>query len=304
MPVAGFSDGVLGVPWCSEWLDARAVLGLNAQSDGTLMPAALADGSFGQARMTTSEVGLWEKAILTKLGLGDLLTVSFGTHSAKATLLSWAAKADLSSHHRKLLGAHVDKEEKSMLTYARDAMAGPLMHLKRVFTAVRERRFLPDASSSGRWVEIMAPQPASSRKMGEESLAAFEREDCEKPISLVEETSPVVVPTSPVESESDGESSGTSVPSDDEAVEEDKEVENTAVAIAEGTPEVNKTRDLPSAGIVRHMRYRTIHIRGGLDGEFKTACGLTLLPVDYEKMSEWAAVAWPLCGRKKCFGSV
>ena len=287
LPVAGFADGVLGAPWCAEWLGARAALGLNAEIDGTLMPAALADGSFGLARMTTSEVGLWEKAILTKLGLHDLVTASFGTRSAKAILLSWAAKADLPSHHRKLLGAHVDKEEKSMLTYARDALAGPLRHLQKVFIAVHERKFLPDASRSGRWVDEKASQPASSQEKGEESSADSEAE-----------------PTSVVDSSSEAKSSGTSAPSDDEEVEENKEVEQTAVAIAEHTPEVNKTRQMPPAGIVRHMRYRTIHIRGGVDGEFKTACGLTLLPDDYEKMSDWPPAAWPLCKRARCFGSV
>ena len=38
-----------------------------------------------------------------------------------------------------------------MLTYARDAMAGPLQKLGMIFAAVREHRFFPDASRSGRW---------------------------------------------------------------------------------------------------------------------------------------------------------
>ena len=75
------------------------------------------------------------------------------------------------------------------------------------------------------------------------------------------------------------------------------------MAIAEDMPEINQPREMPSAGLVRHMRYRTIHVRGGLEGDFKTECGLTLLPDDYEEVSVWPAVAWPLCGRKKCFGS-
>ena len=57
LPVAGFARGVLGSPWCAEWLAARAHLGLDAVEDGTLLPAAYEDGTFGAGRMTTSEVG-------------------------------------------------------------------------------------------------------------------------------------------------------------------------------------------------------------------------------------------------------
>lgn len=125
LPVAGFARGVLDIPWCEMWLAARAQLGLDAAEDGTLMPAAYGDGSFGAGRMSTSELGHWEKSILFKMGLAEASSEQFGTHSAKATLLSWAAKADLAPHDRRLLGARVDREEKSMITYARDAMAGP-----------------------------------------------------------------------------------------------------------------------------------------------------------------------------------
>jgi len=144
LPVAGFAQGILDVPWCACWLEAREVLNLNAMDDGTLQPAAYEDGTFGDGRMTTSEIGQWERAVLRKLGLEEAESTRFGTHSAKATLLSWAAKADLTPHHRRLLGAHVDKDEQSMLTYARDAMAGPLEKLGLVLQAIRERRFNPD----------------------------------------------------------------------------------------------------------------------------------------------------------------
>ena len=133
------------------WLQARREIGLDAAVDGTLLPAACDDGSFGAARMATSDIGRWEKAILLKLGLREALAEHFGTHSAKATLLSWAAKAYLSPHHRRLLGSHVDRDEKSMLTYARDALAGPLSKLGAILQAVRQRRFHPDESRSGRW---------------------------------------------------------------------------------------------------------------------------------------------------------
>ena len=152
LPVAGFARGVLDSPWCAEWLKARDHMGLDAEQDGTLMPEACEYGVFGTGRMSTSEIGRWERSILMKMGIPEAASPQYGTHSAKATLLSWAAKADLTPHHRRLLGSHIDKDEKSMLTYARDALAGPLGKLGTILQAVRERRFNPDASHSGRWV--------------------------------------------------------------------------------------------------------------------------------------------------------
>ena len=74
--------------------------------------------------MSTSETRRWGRAPLAKIDVIDAESGRFGTHSAKATVLSVPAKADLSPNHRKLLGAHVDREERSMLTHARDALAG------------------------------------------------------------------------------------------------------------------------------------------------------------------------------------
>ena len=86
---------------------------------------------------------------MVKMGITEATSEQFGTHTAKATLLSWAAKADLSTQHRKLLGARVDQDSKSMTTYARDAMAGSLSKLKLVFEAIRERRLTPTPPGLG-----------------------------------------------------------------------------------------------------------------------------------------------------------
>ena len=76
----------------------------------------------------------------------------FGAHSPKSTALSWAANADFPLLDRTLLGGHVPREYRSMITYSRDALAGPLAKLDNVHGAVREGRFFPDSSRSGRWV--------------------------------------------------------------------------------------------------------------------------------------------------------
>ena len=84
LPVTGYACGVFGGAWCAEWIAARKQLQLNAEADGTLMPSLLADGSFGAGRMSTSEIGVWEKSILTKLGLCSTADAStLGTHSRR-----------------------------------------------------------------------------------------------------------------------------------------------------------------------------------------------------------------------------
>ena len=55
-----------------------------------------------------------------------------------------------------------------MLTYARDAMAGPLGKLGTILEAVHERRFNPDASRSGRWV----PAAFSSKALHQKPASA------------------------------------------------------------------------------------------------------------------------------------
>ena len=66
----------------------------------------------------------------------------------------------------------------------------------------------------------------------------------------------------------------------EDEVEEEEVVANTAVAIAEGIEGLMKTPPWPQNGIVRHWRYRTIHVKCGDLEACKTACGLTFLPSD------------------------
>eukprot|EP00971_Amphidinium_carterae_P264330 5243508-Amphidinium_carterae.1 len=75
----------------------------------------------------------------------------FGTHSCKATLLSWAAKFGLPMDQRALLGGHVGGHQVSTLVYSRDELASPLRSLELVLTNVRLGTFDPDSTRSGRW---------------------------------------------------------------------------------------------------------------------------------------------------------
>ena len=110
--MVGWATGVSGAPWASAWLKLREIAGCDAEADKTLMPEVLSDGKFGASRMTTQDGTLILRELLRLTGVANL--EAYGTHSAKATLLSWAAKAGLSRADRQLLGGHADSKDKSM----------------------------------------------------------------------------------------------------------------------------------------------------------------------------------------------
>ena len=74
-----------------------------------------------------------------------------GSHSLKATYLSWAAKFGLKGGDQRILGYHAKSKDASVGDYARDSFAAPLRELKRVLDAVASGRFDPDATRSGQW---------------------------------------------------------------------------------------------------------------------------------------------------------
>ena len=70
------------------------------------------------------------------------------THSAKATLLSWAAKRGFTIEDRLMLGYHSIAGTMA-LTYSRDAAARGLRLLEGLLSEVRVGSFLPDMTRSG-----------------------------------------------------------------------------------------------------------------------------------------------------------
>jgi len=151
LPLVACAFGVSGRPWAAAWLNLRGRAGLHAETDGCLMPEVLADWSLGAGRMPTSGGGVLLKRLLSNVSVPDL--EEYGTHSCKATLLSWAAKAGLNHDVRRLLGGHAAPGDRSVMQYSRDAMAAPMVELTNLLAKVRGQRFLPDVTRSGRWAQ-------------------------------------------------------------------------------------------------------------------------------------------------------
>eukprot|EP00971_Amphidinium_carterae_P339418 6477236-Amphidinium_carterae.1 len=139
------AGGVSDLPWAAEWLRTRAWLGLGSNP---VQPALGADGMFAGSAMSTAQGTEWLKQFLV-LALnpcGEAQRV--GTHSLKATLLSWSAKRGLSGGERRLLGQHRKPKGRSVDVYSRDQLAPALRSLQRLLREVKDALFQPDASRS------------------------------------------------------------------------------------------------------------------------------------------------------------
>ena len=203
LPLVGHACGLTGKPWAKEWLRLRKAHGLNA-AGGPLMNAIKVGGQWSDARLRSQEAATWIAEILRRHGAPILPGQKFGTHSAKSTLLSWCAKAGVRLDVRNILGYHSAGAAESSLLYARDALAGPLRALERVLVHVREGRFHPDDTRSGRW-DITAP--VADRKDGRTGSSPIPGIDYDA-ISNVSVSDDGIGPRSPVVETDMGTGSG------------------------------------------------------------------------------------------------
>ena len=139
------------------------------------MPEILAGWRFGGGRMKSEACLDFLKGLLGE----DSARGQWGTHSAKTTVLSWCSKAGMAKEVRKMLGYHVETGDRTMLLYSRDAMAGPIRELERLYKDIGTGAFRPDETRSGRWsVQVPSPMPAASSDAPREDAveAPFEQD--------------------------------------------------------------------------------------------------------------------------------
>jgi hypothetical protein len=180
LPLVGLTCGITRLGWAEAYLQERKLQGLVLKSEGPLMPAVAHDGTWRQARLTTSEACVWLRELIRSLGGKISPNVRLGSHSAKKTLLSWLAKFGTAMGVRRILGHHVKPKEGSALVYSRDALAGPLREMERMLKAVAEKKFHPDRTRSGRFADESAmPDEAESAAclFDDSQLAGTESEE-------------------------------------------------------------------------------------------------------------------------------
>eukprot|EP00971_Amphidinium_carterae_P049063 966825-Amphidinium_carterae.3 len=166
VPLVGFALGVSGTKWARAWLAARAQfqLGVNPA-----MPAINKHNMFvhGEPMSTTSGTA-WLTCLLQ---LADVYNdrQTLGTHSAKATILSWCAKRGLDASDRRLLGQHRKAKDISVLTYSRDQLAKPLRALHGLLLEIQTGTFKPDETRSG-YLKDPVAAPVSQSASAEDGV--------------------------------------------------------------------------------------------------------------------------------------
>ncbi|CAE7409656.1 unnamed protein product, partial [Symbiodinium pilosum] len=118
---------------------------------------------------------------VTKLGLGydTFFTGSIdklpgrrvSSHSLKCTCISFATKFGANPNEILLLGYHCGGYQMA-ITYGRDAASPSVLLLEKVLKAVRDGRFRPDETRSGRFVSVSKPVPIVEIKDEEFSVVS------------------------------------------------------------------------------------------------------------------------------------
>ena len=151
LPIAIPTLSLLDEPWIPVWMELRAKHfgDIREGERFPLLPNPAVGNGWTKMPVGVGAGSQWLRALLS--GVPHHSATPLGTHSCKATLLSWAAKWAMAHGPRRILGYHSEGRDKSLLTYSRDGMAGPLRLLCRMIDEVKSEKFLPDSTRSGRF---------------------------------------------------------------------------------------------------------------------------------------------------------
>ena len=276
LPLTAVKNGIESFTWVDDWLLARSKCKL-PEPDGKQpnIRSVLKNGSFGKAPLNCSDASKWLRDVLILTGSSKSEVSNVSTHSLKATTLSWCSKAGVSEERRRLLGYHTQPGSVALLHYSRDALSGPLRALEHVMELIRNKKFFPDSSRSGYFVDIATevnpnPRPPIQAKIGDR-----------------------------VEVDTDDQEDGTdSSSSSDSKANSDDELLAKNISVCQ---EVTKARRTKHAGdiLYMHKRWKTIH-KSHDESDYKLACGRTLSLV-FQRLHEYPSFDYSQCSF--CFGA-
>ena len=150
IPVFAISPGLIEQCWATKWLQNRKTLGLHASESEPLMRCPILGNEFSPKKLASADACIWLREILSDVTYtNDLQDV--GTHSSKATILSWLSKSSADREMCRRAGYHVGKDGKSELEYAHDAAAPMVDRIALTMAMVRLQLFLPDRPRLQRW---------------------------------------------------------------------------------------------------------------------------------------------------------
>ena len=168
LPLTAPVVSVGGTDWARTWMQLRRAEGLQTGEGLPLLPGPQEGGAWSKVPLTANSAALWLRNLIGDVegpSLGDI-----GTHSLKATALSWCSKYGLEISTRRALGYHSTNADRSVNTYARDAMAAPLRGLQEVILAIVEQRFFPDKTRSGMFADEQMQSRANALAQEDEVI--------------------------------------------------------------------------------------------------------------------------------------
>ncbi|CAJ1352120.1 unnamed protein product [Effrenium voratum] len=152
LPAIAPAKGITEDNWGEQWMRLRDNTGLTVSKQSPVMPAPNCDGTATKRAIDTEECKRWILLLLEGLNLeGRRLT----SHSCKCTMLSYLSKHGDNWEDRLILGGHAGQYAMA-INYSRDAMARPLRILEALLLDIRESRFNPDETRSGRFSKSAA----------------------------------------------------------------------------------------------------------------------------------------------------
>ena len=147
LPLVIPCDGVTSEDWLRIFLELYETAGLNIRKVplGPLLPAPKAGGGFCARPLLTPEASRWLKELLKGTTNWD----TFRSHSMKATLLHWCARAGLDKEVRSVLGHHCSAVSGSEVVYSRQLQARPIRKLQMLLRLVRIGMSLDEIADGG-----------------------------------------------------------------------------------------------------------------------------------------------------------
>ena len=149
LPMVAPIEGLESKAWAPKWMDVIKDAALPLGKGKPLLPGLLASGGWGRLPVTAEHGGTILRSLLVAAGADRHSVASYGTHSCKATVLSWLSNYGTDRLTRASLGYHSQGRGGTEMVYGRDNLSGPLRAMQEVVAAVALRKFNPDATRSG-----------------------------------------------------------------------------------------------------------------------------------------------------------
>ncbi|CAE7679226.1 rad50 [Symbiodinium sp. CCMP2592] len=110
-------QGIGEVPWGVKWFEFYKVHGPPLGTGKPLLPSPLSGGGWQTAPLAVASATKWMKSLLIRAGCDRSSVEPLGTHSLKATTLSWSAKFGLAREVRAALGYHARGRDGTEIIY-------------------------------------------------------------------------------------------------------------------------------------------------------------------------------------------